>query len=142
MRSILAPDQLGPTVCAGEILVEIVATTVGNGFMEAQPLVGPFASGAPAIFISQCGRLGGSAAMIGAVGTDDFGRVNLEGSRAMASISRQYPSTRIIRQAAPSFATARTVPATSSIISRRQRLLALAGAKASAISSTVPDTCM
>ena len=78
MSSALAPDQLGPTVCVGEILVEIVATTVGDGFREAQPLIGPFASGAPAIFVSQCGRLGGRAAMIGAVGTDDFGRVNLE----------------------------------------------------------------
>jgi fructokinase len=78
MSSALAPDQLGPTVCVGEILVEIVATTIGDGFREAQPLIGPFASGAPAIFVSQCGRLGGSAAMIGAIGTDDFGRVNLE----------------------------------------------------------------
>ncbi|MGO8396518.1 PfkB family carbohydrate kinase, partial [Rhizobium ruizarguesonis] len=48
----------------------------GYGFLEAQPLVGPFASGAPAIFISQFGRLCGKAAMVGAVGDDDFGRVN------------------------------------------------------------------
>lgn len=75
---ILAPDQLGPTICAGEILVEIVATTVGEGFREAQPLTGPYPSGAPAIFIDQCGRFGGSAAMIGAVGDDDFGLVNTD----------------------------------------------------------------
>ena len=74
----LAPDRLGPTVCVGEILVEIVATTIGDGFREAQSLVGPYPSGAPAIFIDQCGRIGGSAAMIGAVGEDDFGRVNLD----------------------------------------------------------------
>lgn len=74
----LAPNSLGPTVCIGEILVEIVATTVGDGFLEAQPLVGPFPSGAPAIFIDQCGKMGGSAAMVGAVGRDDFGRVNLD----------------------------------------------------------------
>lgn len=72
-----APDSLGPTVCVGEILVEIVATTPGAGFLEPQPLVGPFASGAPAIFISQCGRLGGSAALVGCVGADDFGQLNL-----------------------------------------------------------------
>lgn len=78
MTPALAPDALGPTICVGEILVEIVATTVGTGFVEAQPLIGPFASGAPAIFISQCGRFGGKAAMIGAVGDDDFGRVNVE----------------------------------------------------------------
>lgn len=74
----LAPDTLGPTVCVGEILVEIVATTVGHGFSEAIPLVGPYPSGAPAIFIDQCGKIGGSAAMVGAVGDDDFGRVNTD----------------------------------------------------------------
>jgi fructokinase len=74
----LAPDALGPTVCVGEILVEIVATTVGDGFLEPQPLVGPYPSGAPAIFIDQCARAGGSAAMIGAVGDDDFGRLNVD----------------------------------------------------------------
>lgn len=74
----LAPDSLGPTICAGEILVEIVATTRGTGFREPQPLVGPYPSGAPAIFIDQCGRFGGAAAMIGAVGDDDFGRINLD----------------------------------------------------------------
>ncbi len=73
----LAPDSLGPTICIGEILAEIVATTVGAGFAEPVPLIGPYPSGAPAIFIDQCGRMGGAAAMIGAVGDDDFGRVNL-----------------------------------------------------------------
>lgn len=73
----LAPDSLGPTVCIGEILAEIVATTVGSGFSEPVPLIGPYPSGAPAIFIDQCGRFGGSAAMIGAVGDDDFGHVNI-----------------------------------------------------------------
>ena len=98
MSSALAPDQLGPTVCVGEILVEIVAATVGDGFREAQPLIGPFASGAPAIFISQCGRLGGRAAMIGAVGADDFGQVNLERLRgdgvdiSAVSVDPDYPT--------------------------------------------------
>ncbi|MBN9981664.1 tagatose kinase [Rhizobium laguerreae] len=98
MTSVLAPDPLGPTVCVGEILVEIVATTVGDGFREAQPLVGPFASGAPAIFISQCGRLGGKAAMVGAVGDDDFGRVNTDRLKrdgvdvSTISIDPDYPT--------------------------------------------------
>ncbi|PDV85615.1 sugar kinase [Rhizobium sp. H4] len=98
MASALAPDALGPTVCVGEILVEIVATTVGDGFLEAQPLVGPFASGAPAIFISQCGRLGGKAAMVGAVGDDDFGRVNTDRLKrdgvdvSAISIDADYPT--------------------------------------------------
>ncbi|MDQ2758261.1 MAG: sugar kinase [Actinomycetota bacterium] len=62
----------------GEILVEIVATTQGDGFLEPQPLVGPFPSGAPAIFIDQVGRLGTAAAIISRVGDDDFGRLNLD----------------------------------------------------------------
>lgn len=74
----LAPDGLGPTVTIGEILVEIVATSVGAGFLEPLDLVGPYPSGAPAIFLDQCARMGGSAAMVGAVGDDDFGRVNID----------------------------------------------------------------
>jgi len=81
-NAVLSPDELGPTICVGEILVEIVAATIGEGFLAAQPLIGPYPSGAPAIFIDQCGRLGGRAAMIGAVGDDDFGRVNLDRLRA------------------------------------------------------------
>jgi sugar/nucleoside kinase (ribokinase family) len=62
----------------GEILVEIVATTKGTGFREPQPLIGPFPSGAPAIFIDQVGRLGTPAAIVSRVGDDDFGRLNLD----------------------------------------------------------------
>ena len=62
----------------GEILVEIMATTTGTGFREPQPLIGPFPSGAPAIFIDQVAKLGVPCGMIGAVGDDDFGRLNIE----------------------------------------------------------------
>jgi tagatose kinase len=62
----------------GEILVEIMATTTGEGFREPQPLVGPFPSGAPAIFIDQVGRLGHPCGIVSAVGEDDFGRLNLD----------------------------------------------------------------
>jgi tagatose kinase len=62
----------------GEILVEIMATDKGNGFREPLSLVGPFPSGAPAIFIDQAARFGQPAAIIGCVGDDDFGRVNLD----------------------------------------------------------------
>ncbi|MBP0579810.1 sugar kinase [Labrys sp. LIt4] len=68
----------GKIVTIGEILVEIMATTTGNGFLEPQPLVGPFPSGAPAIFIDQVGKLGHPAAIVSAVGDDDFGTLNLE----------------------------------------------------------------
>ncbi|WP_019566491.1 MULTISPECIES: tagatose kinase [Agrobacterium] len=76
--SALAPHAKGPTITAGEILVEIMATTVGDGFLEPQTLIGPFPSGAPAIFIDQVARCGGSAGIIAAVGDDDFGRLNIE----------------------------------------------------------------
>jgi len=61
----------------GEILVEIVATNRGNGFREAVPLIGPFPSGAPAIFIDQVGKLAQDCAIISRVGDDDFGWVNI-----------------------------------------------------------------
>lgn len=62
----------------GEILVEFVATTQGDGFREAQPLKGPYPSGAPAIFIDQVGRMGQACAILGRVGDDDFGHLNIE----------------------------------------------------------------
>ncbi len=65
-------------VAIGEILVEIMAETRGQGFREAQALTGPYPSGAPAIFIDQVARLGHPAAMIGAVGDDDFGALNVD----------------------------------------------------------------
>ncbi|UUP18218.1 tagatose kinase [Nitratireductor thuwali] len=61
----------------GEILVEIIAATKGDGFREVQPLTGPYPSGAPAIFVDQIGRLGFEAAIIGRVGEDDFGHLNI-----------------------------------------------------------------
>ena len=64
-------------VSAGEILVEIMAERIGQSFLEPGPLVGPFPSGAPAIFIGQAARLGQPAGLIGAVGDDDFGRLNV-----------------------------------------------------------------
>ena len=65
-------------ITIGEILVEIMATGVGDGFLEPIPLVGPFPSGAPAIFIDQAAKLGQPCGMIGCVGDDDFGRLNVE----------------------------------------------------------------
>ncbi|MGO4620740.1 sugar kinase [Ensifer sp. 2YAB10] len=66
----------------GEILVEIIATEKGDGFRQATPLIGPYPSGAPAIFIDQVGKLGQAAAMISRVGNDDFGHVNLDRLKA------------------------------------------------------------
>lgn len=62
----------------GEILVEIMAREVGQSFRQPGLLLGPYASGAPAIFIDQVGKLGCAAGMIGCVGEDDFGHLNTE----------------------------------------------------------------
>jgi sugar/nucleoside kinase (ribokinase family) len=62
----------------GEILVEIMATERSQSFRAPGTLVGPFPSGAPAIFIDQVGRLGRSAGIIGCVGDDDFGGLNID----------------------------------------------------------------
>jgi tagatose kinase len=105
IKSALSSEALGPTVTVGEILVEIMATTVGTGFLAAQPLLGPFPSGAPAIFIDQVARIGGAAGIVAAVGDDDFGTLNIERLRAS-------------RPAAPSSVTATTAHAISSSTSR------------------------
>jgi sugar/nucleoside kinase (ribokinase family) len=94
----LAPDGLGPTVTVGEILVEIMATTRGNGFLEPIGLTGPYPSGAPAIFIDQCARIGGQAGIVACVGDDDFGRINVERLRrdgadvSAIAVSADYPT--------------------------------------------------
>lgn len=62
----------------GEIVVEIMADAVGDGFREPIALRGPYPSGAPAIFIDQVARLGHPCGMISCVGDDDFGRLNLD----------------------------------------------------------------
>lgn len=72
-------------VCAGEILVEIMAERIGQSFLEPGPLVGPFPSGAPAIFIGQAAALGQPAGLIGAVGEDDFGQLNIDRLRALGA---------------------------------------------------------
>ena len=68
----------GKLLTVGEILVEIVATTKGEGFLTAQPLIGPFPSGAPAIFVDQVARIGAEAAILSRVGDDDFGTLNIK----------------------------------------------------------------
>lgn len=65
-------------VTVGEILVEIMAVTPGDGFREPIELVGPYPSGAPAIFIDQVAQLGQPCAIVASVGDDDFGWLNVE----------------------------------------------------------------
>ncbi|ASV88609.1 pfkB carbohydrate kinase family protein (plasmid) [Ochrobactrum quorumnocens] len=65
-------------ITIGEIVVEIMAVETGNGFRSAIPLIGPFASGAPAIFIDQAAKMGQPCGIVSAVGNDDFGTLNIE----------------------------------------------------------------
>ena len=58
----------------GEMLVEIMRPQAGMPLYEAAEFLGPFPSGAPAIFIDTAARLGHPAGIIGGVGDDDFGR--------------------------------------------------------------------
>jgi sugar/nucleoside kinase (ribokinase family) len=62
----------------GEILVEIMATERGQSFRVPDTLAGSFPSGAPAIFVDHVGRLGRPAGIIGCVGDDDLGWLNID----------------------------------------------------------------
>ena len=83
-------------VAIGEILVEIMATRIGQTFLEPGTFVGPYPSGAPAIFADQAARVGAATAMIGCVGPDDFGTLNLNrlaASGVDTSAIRRAPGT-------------------------------------------------
>lgn len=63
-----------PTVLSiGEALVEIMRPLPDLPLDRAECFVGPFPSGAPAIFADCIARLGMSCGFIGVVGADDFG---------------------------------------------------------------------
>ncbi|TIW93735.1 sugar kinase, partial [Mesorhizobium sp.] len=97
-RSEIAAEAAGPTIVAGEILVEIMATEQGLGFLEPLALMGPYPSGAPAIFIDQVAKLGGGAGIVACVGRDDFGTINLERLKrdgvdiSAVSVSDRFPT--------------------------------------------------
>lgn len=65
-------------ISLGEALVEIMRHEVGVGFDRPDFFVGPFPSGAPAIFADCAARLGARVGFIGTVGNDDFGKVILD----------------------------------------------------------------
>ena len=60
-------------VTFGELLIEFVATRIGQTFDSAGTFEGPFPSGAPAIFADQAARQGASVEIAGCVGQDAFG---------------------------------------------------------------------
>lgn len=62
-------------IALGEILVEIMRPGRGQPLDRPGDFVGPFASGAPAIFAVAVARLGLPTGFIGAIGDDAFGRL-------------------------------------------------------------------
>jgi sugar/nucleoside kinase (ribokinase family) len=62
----------------GELLVEIMRPRAGMPLGRTAEFLGPFPSGAPAIFIDTVARLGIPAGIIGGVGEDDFGHCLLD----------------------------------------------------------------
>jgi len=58
----------------GELLVEVMRPGVDEPLDRQGTFVGPFPSGAPAIFIDAVARLGVSCGFVGVVGDDPFGR--------------------------------------------------------------------
>ena len=61
-------------VVVGEALVEIMRPGVDVPLYEAGQFLGPYPSGASAIFADAAAKLGARVGFIGAVGDDDFGR--------------------------------------------------------------------
>ncbi len=65
-------------VSLGEILVEIMRKERDVPHTVVGDYLGPYPSGAPAIFIDTIARLGLGAGFIGVVGDDDFGKVLID----------------------------------------------------------------
>lgn len=65
---------MGHVWTMGEILVEIMRPRPDMPFHITGEFLGPFPSGAPAIFIDAVARLGHEAGIIGGVGKDGFGK--------------------------------------------------------------------
>ncbi|MBE7030846.1 MAG: sugar kinase [Ruminococcaceae bacterium] len=62
----------------GEIIVEIMRNTENAPLDRPGVFLGPFPSGAPAIFADTVARMGHRAGIIGGVGNDDFGKCLME----------------------------------------------------------------
>lgn len=65
-------------ITLGEILVEIMSRDINQSFSETGTLIGPFPSGAPAIFINQASKVGSRTAIFSVIGNDDFGKINYQ----------------------------------------------------------------
>lgn len=65
-------------VTAGELLVEFISNEKDCGLSKVTDFLGPFPSGAPAIFIDQAARIGAKTLILGGVGKDAFGQMLLK----------------------------------------------------------------
>jgi sugar/nucleoside kinase (ribokinase family) len=61
-------------IVVGESLVEVMRKGVDQPLYRAGEFLGPYPSGASAIFADAAARLGGSVGFISTIGNDDFGR--------------------------------------------------------------------
>src|SRR5690554_5549809 len=62
----------------GEMIVEIMRPRVDMPLDTAGEFLGPYPSGAPAIFADTVAKMGKKSGIIGGVGNDDFGKCLLE----------------------------------------------------------------
>lgn len=60
-------------ITVGEMLVEVMRKDVDSPLDQPGEFVGPFPSGAPAIFVDAVAKLGISSGIIGGIGDDEFG---------------------------------------------------------------------
>ncbi len=65
-------------ISLGELLVEIMRKELDKPLDKPADFVGPFPSGAPAIFADAVARLGRPAGFVGVLGNDDFGKCILD----------------------------------------------------------------
>src|SRR5437016_2679994 len=69
----MTPSEIPRVMTLGEPLVEVMRTELDRPLDRPGDLVGPFPSGAPAIFACAAARLGVTSGLIGLVGADAFG---------------------------------------------------------------------
>ncbi len=71
----VAERPSGVIVSLGELLVELMRPEVGVGLADPGTFLGPYASGAPAIFAWAAARLGAGVRFAGVCGADPFGEL-------------------------------------------------------------------
>jgi sugar/nucleoside kinase (ribokinase family) len=86
-------------ISLGELLVEVMRPGVDQPLSKPGQFVGPFPSGAPAIFIDAAARLGESTGFIGVVGGDIQGTSDAFGTCILDRLSEDEVDTTFVRTA-------------------------------------------